>query len=320
MKIVKQDAKVLIPESPMKHIEKIGRICYKSEDKIADGSDRKFIRSLYKNKHHAMLEHFRFIMEVDENTFYQLALAKPRHFEFTSPNQSMVVTDRYLISCNARALMDLRTYNRCRRCSHLQASIVNTIIDDIIGHIVNRYGCHELFGIDRDTYSHMFSTNITFIDNNRKCMTEDEWIYHGWMTVDMVTDRGISHEIVRHREETSFAQESTRYCNYGNDKFGKEITVIDQGFNGSAYVSWASAMQKCEDKYFELLDEGQTPQMARSVLPTCLKTEIVMTAPMYEWNHFFDLRMKGTTGKPHPMIEDLSKMIYKQYKEVVFNA
>ena len=66
MKIVKQDAKVLIPESPMKHIEKIGRICYKSEDKIADGSDRKFIRSLYKNKHHAMLEHFRFIMEVDE--------------------------------------------------------------------------------------------------------------------------------------------------------------------------------------------------------------------------------------------------------------
>ena len=62
------------------------------------------------------------------------------------------------------------------------------------------------------------------------------------------------------------------------------------------------------------------PQEARALLPNAIKTEIVVTGNYAEWNHFFDLRMKGTTGKPHPMIEDLSKMIYKQYKEVVFNA
>ena len=133
----------------------------------------------------------------------------------------------------------------------------------------------------------------------------------------MITDRGITHEIVRHREETSFAQESTRYCNYSKDKFGSEITVIDQGFAEHIKSKWECAMKYSEEMYFGMINLGIKPQMARSVLPTCLKTEIIMTAPIYEWEHFFDLRMRGTSGAPHPMIKELTKMIHTQYIEGV---
>ena len=137
-----------------------------------------------------------------------------------------------------------------------------------------------------------------------------------------MTDRGISHEIVRHREETSYAQESTRYCNYGLGKFGKEITVIDQGFEykSDEYFQWRESAELSGNTYFDLLERGITPQFARSVLPTCVKTEIVMTAPMYEWDHFFNLRLRGTTGAPHPMIKDLSTMAYNDMMEVFYNG
>ena len=196
---------------------------------------------------------------------------------------------------------------------------IASIRDELIVHITRKYDCHELFGWNRNDI-HMLSTGVEFIDNNPNAMSDDEWMIHGWMSGHMITDRGISHEIVRHREETSFAQESTRYCNYGNNKFGNEITVIDQGFEDHIRSKWGCAMMYSEEMYFGLLKCGLTPQMARSVLPTCLKTEIVMTAPMYEWKHFFDLRMQGTTGAPHPMIQDLSTMLYGKMLEVYHYA
>jgi thymidylate synthase (FAD) len=79
-------------------------------------------------------------------------------------------------------------------------------------------------------------------------------------------------------------------------------------------------MECAEDAYFELIEEDIKPQMARSVLPTCLKTEIVMTAPMYEFEHFFNLRMLGTAGIPHPMIKELSEMAYTSIKEVYYGT
>lgn len=312
MKVVQQDASILIPETPMKHIEKIGRICYKSEDKIIEGSDRKFVSILFKNNHHAMIEHFRFIMEVNQDVYYHLLRVAPKHMEFTRDN------DRCVISCNARALLEL--HKRCV-ASDVMRYAIQSICDDLIAHIVKEYDCHELFGLDRNNYCHMFSSiSVTFIENSREYMSENEWNRHGWMSVRMVTDRGITHEVVRHREETSFAQESTRYCNYSQDKFGKEISVVDQGFIGDIREMWTSAMEECEYQYFKLLDEGITPQMARSVLPTCLKTELVMTAPMYEWGHYFNLRLTGTTGKPHPMIKHLSSIIYDKMNKVYYGG
>lgn len=312
MKVVKQSAKVLMPETPMKHIEKIGRICYKSEERIADGTDKKFVNQLFKSNHHAMLEHYRFIMQVNPVVYGELSKIAPRHMEFSSYN------DRLIISCNARALLELHENCRCLQFGYIKFAVKN-LRDELIGHILRKYDCHELFGFDRNAPLPLLSTAVDFIENSPSAMCEEEWKIHGWMSVHMITDRGISHEIVRHREETSFAQESTRYCNYSADKHGNEITVIDQGFEGNEYFMWEEAVSVSERMYNNLTKLNVKPQMARSVLPTCLKTEIVMTAPMFEWEHYFNLRMRGTTGAPHPLIKDLSIIAYDEMMEVFFN-
>lgn len=115
---------------------------------------------------------------------------------------------------------------------------------------------------------------------------------HANITVRFITDRGVSHEIVRHRI-ASYAQESTRYCNYSKDKFGNKISVIkpvDISNDSSAYDIWLDAVNSAAENYFKLLSEGCSPQIARSVLPTCTKTEIVVTMNIREWRHFFELR------------------------------
>lgn len=114
---------------------------------------------------------------------------------------------------------------------------------------------------------------------------------HGGMTVKFICDRGVSHELVRHRM-ASFAQESTRYCNYGKDSFGREITVIRPLFepDSEEYRLWYSTMLVCENTYLEMIEDGVAPQMARIVLPNSLKTEVVVTANWREWRHIFTLR------------------------------
>lgn len=128
---------------------------------------------------------------------------------------------------------------------------------------------------------------------------------HFSFTVKFIVDRGVSHEIVRHRL-ASYCQESTRYCNYSKGSFGKEITVIDPSYleSGSPeWVRWAELCIAAERAYFELLDRGHTPQEARSVLPTSLKTEVVMTANIREWRHFLRLR---TSKAAHPQIREVA--------------
>lgn len=142
---------------------------------------------------------------------------------------------------------------------------------------------------------------------------------HFNITVKFVTDRGISHEIVRHRL-ASYTQESTRYCNYGNDKFGNEISVIcPSSLKTAQRVIWRKQMKDAEKAYFTLLNAGVKPQDARSVLPTCLKTEIVMTTNLREWRHVIKQRIAKDA---HPDIRILFKDLLKQFKEaipVVFN-
>jgi thymidylate synthase (FAD) len=115
---------------------------------------------------------------------------------------------------------------------------------------------------------------------------------HGSITVRFIVDRGVSHELVRHRL-ASFSQESTRYCNYSKDKFDNEITVIQPYFwleGMPQYNRWKEACEESERYYFILLNHPTTPQEARSVLPNSLKTEVVMTANPREWRHVFKVR------------------------------
>lgn len=130
-------------------------------------------------------------------------------------------------------------------------------------------------------------------------------IEHEKITLMFITDRGISHEIVRHRIG-SYSQESTRYCNYSNDKFGNEITVIDPFFyrdRPEEYALWKASCEEAEKKYFDLLEAGSTPQEARSVLPNSLKTEIVVTYNIREWRHFLRLRSDKAS---HPQIQEIA--------------
>lgn len=139
---------------------------------------------------------------------------------------------------------------------------------------------------------------------------------HFSFSVKFTCDRGVSHEIVRHRA-ASYCQESTRYCNYSNDKFGSEITVIkplylEPGTLG--YDAWFMACQTAEGAYFDLLDWGCSPQEARAVLPNSLKTEIIMTANLREYRHFFKLRCAKTA---HPQMREVANMLLKMCKEQI---
>ena len=155
------------------------------------------------------------------------------------------------------------------------------------------------------------------ISNGHEAMIE-----HSSLSVKFVVDRGVSHELVRHRI-ASFAQESTRYCNYSKDKFGNEITVIlpcffDTGMgilsNSLVYQEWKSACECAEERYFNLLKMGATPQQARTVLPNSLKTEITITANYREWRNFFKLR---TAEAAHPQMREVAIPLLKELKNLI---
>ena len=149
-------------------------------------------------------------------------------------------------------------------------------------------------------------------------------IEHYDISIKVICDRGITHEIVRHRI-ASYAQESTRYCNYGSGKFGNEITVIEPCFfipedseeilNSSTENekkrAWKASMLYSEAAYRRLIELGATPQEARSVLPNSLKTEIIMTMNLREWRHFLTLR---TSKAAHPQMREVANMILTEFK------
>lgn len=177
-----------------------------------------------------------------------------------------------------------------------------------------------------------------YVTTNYRVLVENGWLkdlkylcepteYHEKrVTVRFTTDRGVSHEFIRHRV-FSFAQESTRYCNYSKDKFGNELTFIipswvdsneqsintKQGFGIKPGEELFAFLGKSERHYFKLLELGWTPQQARQVLPNALKTELVMTGFVSDWNHFFNLRAKGTTGAPHPDAKALAEPLMHEF-------
>lgn len=139
-------------------------------------------------------------------------------------------------------------------------------------------------------------------------------IEHVSLTMRVICDRGVSHEIVRHRI-ASYSQESTRYCNYSSDKFSKEITFIKPCFweqNSEEYKMWEETMRAIENSYNSLIESGSSPQEARAVLPNSLKTEIIITMNLREWRHFLKLR---TSRAAHPQMREIAIMIYKHLRE-----
>lgn len=272
-------------------IERAGRTCYKS--KRPEGQTAKdFVDRMIASQHYAMLEHGTVYLaipykgDIIRSKYYQNPYSKVNHHS-TGYNEGFID-----VTTNYRVLVE------------------NGWLDDL------KYLCKP---------------------------TE---FHEKRITVRFTTDRGVSHEFVRHRV-FSFAQESTRYCNYSKDKFGGEITFIipswmtgapegtiewdgkdpmlirgDERFNYlfqmdegvvGAYDTLL-ALSECEYRYLFLTSNNiLTPQQARQVLPNALKTELVMTGFTSDWNHFFDLRARGTTGAPHPDAKALAEPLMGEF-------
>lgn len=271
-------------EGVYKQIERAGRICYKSEDKITEDSAKSFVDRMIKSGHGAILEHGTVYLKVF-NVIENSELID----KYKSNKYSVVKEGTEVYNCHGDIL-----YGSCKCITtNYRVLVENGWLDDL------KYICKP---------------------------TE---FHEKRITVHFVCDRGVSHEFVRHRV-MSFAQESTRYCNYSKDKFGNELTFIQPCWldderlklygpyhtvirDKSLESIFIASLNNAEKDYIDLIDLGWKPQEARAVLPNSLKTELVVTGFVSDWNHFFDLRARGTTGAPHPQAKELAEPLMKEF-------
>lgn len=266
-------------EGVYKQIERVGRVCYKSEDKITEDSAKPFVDNrLIKLGHYAMLEHGTIYLKAEgTDLLYNELMNKYRQNPYSKVGFTLA-EDKVLtyITTNLRVLVE------------------NGWLDDL------QYICEP---------------------------TE----YHERrVTVHFVCDRGVSHEFVRHRV-MSFAQESTRYCNYSKDKFNNEITFIQPCWlndeklklygsyhtvirDKSPESIFIANLNNTEKDYLDLIKLGWKPQEARAVLPNSLKTELIVTGFTSDWEKFFRLRSRiAETGKPHPQAQELADPLMDEF-------
>ena len=309
MKIIKPEATYMEHNvTPYEFIEKVGRTCYKSEDKITEGSAEKFVKALINSNHWAMLEH---------ETVY-MSLTEPLMSEFL---EDMLLIDENLAFLNYSLDEDVGVYV-------LSGSFRS--FHDIFVKSPDTHSVRTIKYALQSTYPLVFGEPEEKIKYNIKygyCVysrEEFKSIYghkenilfkHLTHTVKFVCDRGVSHEMVRHRV-ASFAQESTRYCNYSKDKYGNELTVILPCFfegmeNCTKFSIWKYACEIAEKHYFDLLEMKAKPEEARTVLPHSIKTDLIITATEEEWQHIINLRLLGLTGKPHPQTKEVMELIIK---------
>lgn len=308
--------------SPEQFIERVGRTCYKSEDKITDTSAEKFVAGLVKRGHEAMIEHWALIFKTDNETYRNLFNTWAYLLTSTNieePDESLRpflrFTDgcspdgwRYIISGNMRAWRDfIKAYT---------TAFPYDAIPEYLHGMISTYPV--FFPEFRDSIPTFCRNDILIPITVNDLVGKKEHNIHHDVTVKFTCDRGVSHEIVRHRT-SSFAQESTRYCNYSGDKYGNEITVVRPSWcdiDSPEYVDWWGSCMECEADYFCLLEQGRTPQEARSVLPNSLKTEVIMTTNRQGWGHFFKLRCAKDA---HPDIQEVANMLHDLF-DMEFNG
>ena len=296
MKLIESSVSLIDIENPFMKIEKVGRTCYKSSSEMTEETAKKFYKSLVSRNHTAMLEHAVFCFEVTESLYSDLRSAK--YFN-RSIEELENGRERYLVSANLRAINETD-------CDELL-----TVLYDIDPMLVYTNRGVQLVQLK------LLGGRASLVDiDDIPDIQEHAYKAHKHFTFHFICDRGVTHEIVRHRP-ASYAQESTRYCNYSKDKFGGEITCIKPAFydewDGESQFYFEQSLNKAEDCYLRMLERGRSPQEARAVLPNALKTEIVMTANCVEFDHFFNLRSNGTTGAPHPDMKVVADEAYSIY-------
>lgn len=268
-------------EGTLKWIERAGRVCYKSEDKICEGSAEKFVKKLAKAGHWAMLEHSNWVLEISDDIGSDEA---DDVLCFLSENKFLSAV--FLGSTGAFIGGNIRAW---------QEAVVNSpwakpMLYSFIG-----------------THKPIFNTAVPYVHNLYCSEAKPNEIPKSLKryTVKFTCDRGVSHEIVRHRL-CSFAQESTRYVDYG----GKDIEFIEpsgwEDWEDRPRVCFADACEAAEDWYHILRLHKKSPQQARAVLPNALKTELVVTADAAEWAWIKKLR---TAPDSHPDMRHIMNMV-----------
>lgn len=262
-----------------KQIERAGRVCYKSEDNITEGSAKPFVERMIKSKHYAMLEHGDVYLSVPDTRENEDLIYELWHDKFTHRFRLSEVR-RVNFSTNLRVLIEKGLWDTCKQ-----------------------YVCDYDEG---------------FFSGDRR------------VTVHFTTQIAVSREANRHRVN-SIAEQSTRFCNYSKDKFGGEIAinkpswiVADNFVHSLSYDPlnmldpvevWWAANAYAEACYMRLLQLGWKPEQARVVLPLDTNTELVHTAFVSDWMHFFDLRALNKTGKAHPDMVAAAKPLYEEFKK-----
>ena len=325
MRLVESKAEYIPQEEGLegiyKQIELAGRTCYKSTDKITEDSAKPFVDRMIKSRHFAMLEHGTVYLKVPEA--YQ-----------DKKDKSIFPSGRAV----STAMYPWLNTPYCR---------INTVPSEEYHNTYDAYITTNLRYIWEHELGDMQGIHNEFLTY----MCEPTEYHEKRYTFRCITSIGVTREMNRHRVN-SIAEQSTRYCNYSKDRFGGEVTFcipdwIDlpegkayyhDGINYRAgvkeenpydfvsinpaslgdekkaiqYTYWLNALKHCEEEYFFLLKSGWQPQQAREVLPLCTATEIVHTAFASDWKHFFDLRYFGTTGKPHPNMEQLATLMKEE--------
>ena len=330
MKTINAGYRLIDDPSITKKIEKVARVCYKSEDKIDEGTDMIMCRSLIKRQHTAMLEHASLVLEVGEQEYSLIETLRSfmenmiedgeqnRKCYLRYTNSTLDGNNyRYFISGNIRAWYEFMMYaNSVNGLPKRLYNIINDNVNNIFDIDVDAFDFVTFDMYDEDDF---YAKVVT--DMNQ--LTDEERMVHETFSVLFTVDRGVTNELVRMRD-CSFAQESTRYCNYANGKFGNEITVIlpcffDTGMgtnsNSLVYKEWESACKNAEASYFKLLEYGAKPQEARDVLPTSVKADIVMTTNLAEWKHIFNLRACDSTGPAHPQMKEVMIPLFKEMRK-----
>ena len=306
MRVVSPSFEILTPidaDEALKLIENVGRTCYKSEDKITEESALPFVSGIIKRGHEAVIEHHSFIFELSNTSYTKLRGSV------------------HVVSANVRAWRDF-----FKACLDNDVVIPEFVWEFIHGNEVFFPEFKDI-GMDVNVNPNDLFKPLTIYE----LQEGTEQLTHIDMTVRLTNDRGVSHEEVRHRV-ASFAQESTRYCNYAKDKFGAEVTYIDikggmeydskvhnlpAEIQQQIYDEWVQACIDAERHYNRMIELGATPQIARSVLNNSTKTEICITMNLAEWRHFFKLRCAPTA---HPSMREIAIMLLKAFKVLIPNV
>ncbi|MBQ3185643.1 MAG: FAD-dependent thymidylate synthase [Firmicutes bacterium] len=300
MKLITSRVYLIDEPNPLKKIELAGRTCYKSDSEFTDESAIKFFEGMAKRHHFAMLEHGECTFEISgmnkgelDGTFRSIPFIRSSYkhgryyitMSFSHMTSDLVLS--YPISKIAKELF-FRMRDICINY-YLNGMNDKVLVDNTVG------------------------VQIKMLKDVREIVDfgADDLYTHKSFTFKFICDRGVSHELVRHR--CSVAQESQRYCNYGKDKFGNEITFVAphdwEEWTEEQKEMFAKSLAYAEKNYLDLLNSGKAPQQARAVLPNATKTEVILTMPVGRWLHFLNLRSIGTTGAPHPDMKKLADQV-----------